>query len=339
MISVIIPFYNSEKYIDNCIKMLQNQSFTNFEAIFINDGSTDHFEKHFVQNDQRIILLTQEKKGVSAARNKGIESAKGQYITFLDVDDEYENNFLEEMYNSIRKNKCDIVICNYKEIYSLSTKDIILPWKNELLDNKIIKQKFIPQMIGSSCKDENCQIIRGLVWRNIVQKEFLIKSTVKFDENVPIAEDLLFLLELYSKADKIYILDKVLYRYNRFSGTTLDKYNKNQLEKQKYLHEQIIKILKKECLFVNNKERYQLNRLKMYTSLLSNSVRNPNKQEIINELKDITNFFKKDIYFKNISLNISFVDKINIFLMKHKFNYLLYLIYSTKEKIRRKKLK
>ena len=93
LISIIIPIYNAEKYIERCINSLKNQTYKNIEIICINDGSTDNslnILKRIAITDNRITIIEQENKGVSVARNKGIESAKGKYIMFLDADDWFE---------------------------------------------------------------------------------------------------------------------------------------------------------------------------------------------------------------------------------------------------------
>lgn len=111
-ISVIMPIFNSEKYLSESIESVLNQSFRDFELILINDGSMDHsFElcQFYQKADPRIILLTQKNAGISETRNRGLRLAKGTYITFIDNDDIYEPDLLMDNYKLIKKHQADVV--------------------------------------------------------------------------------------------------------------------------------------------------------------------------------------------------------------------------------------
>jgi len=116
-ISVIIPAYNVEKHVVKTLKSLNDQTFKDFEAIIINDGSTDNTEKIIkeVLQDTKFQwkFINQENQGVSVARNRGIIESKGEYICFLDGDDYYHPTFLEKMYNKAKEKNYDVVFCNY----------------------------------------------------------------------------------------------------------------------------------------------------------------------------------------------------------------------------------
>ena len=115
-ISIIIPVYNVEQYIKNCLESVINQTYDNWEIILIDDGSTDNskaiYENIAIKND-KIKIFKQTNKGVSAARNLGIEKAQGDYIVFLDADDWIEKKFLERMLEVIENEDADIVQCNF----------------------------------------------------------------------------------------------------------------------------------------------------------------------------------------------------------------------------------
>ena len=114
-VSVIIPVYNAEKYITECIESLLNQTLQQCEFIFVNDGSKDHsgaIIDEFKKKDSRIILINQENQGVSMARNNGLKAASGEYVGFVDADDYIENDMYETMYNHAKQDECDAVISN-----------------------------------------------------------------------------------------------------------------------------------------------------------------------------------------------------------------------------------
>ena len=101
-VSIIIPVYNNEQYIEKCIQSVLNQTFENFEVIVINDGSTDksgEILEKLNREDSRIILIEQKNQGVAVARNRGMNKATGKYITFVDGDDYLKNNYIEKMYS------------------------------------------------------------------------------------------------------------------------------------------------------------------------------------------------------------------------------------------------
>lgn len=117
---MIIPVYNAEKYLDKCLNSLKRQSYQNFEVIFVNDGSTDNslrvLEKFSQTNKERFRVLTKENGGQSSARNMALSYVRGEYITFLDSDDYYEEKYLEILYSAAKKNNSDMVISGQRKV-------------------------------------------------------------------------------------------------------------------------------------------------------------------------------------------------------------------------------
>lgn len=119
-ISVIIPMYNTSKYLQNCLYSVVNQTYKNLEIILVNDGSTDNSKtivKKYAEKDPRIKIINQKNQGLSVARNTGIEKSTGTYITFVDSDDEIDLDMIEKMLTTIQANKTDIAVCSFKETY------------------------------------------------------------------------------------------------------------------------------------------------------------------------------------------------------------------------------
>lgn len=122
-ISIIIPVYNSEKYLRQCLDSVLNQSFSDFECICVNDGSTDNsllILQEYANKDKRFKIIDKQNEGVSIARNTGIENAFGEYITFIDSDDWVEIAYLAKLYNFIVDKKIDYVVCNLKLYHTTS---------------------------------------------------------------------------------------------------------------------------------------------------------------------------------------------------------------------------
>ncbi|WP_406630849.1 glycosyltransferase family 2 protein [Ornithobacterium rhinotracheale] len=116
MISVIVPIYNSDRYLRQCLESIQNQTFQDFEVILINDGSSDNSQsicEEFTTNDDRFKLINQENKGIAETRNIGIQNCKRPYLTFVDSDDWLELDMLELLYFHITKENADIACCGY----------------------------------------------------------------------------------------------------------------------------------------------------------------------------------------------------------------------------------
>ena len=113
LISIIVPIYNTDCYLRQCLDSIINQSYKNFEVLLINDGSVDDSVmicKEFAEKDSRICYFEKENGGVSSARNLGLKNVKGNYITFVDSDDWVEENYLEVLYNALKENEVDISI-------------------------------------------------------------------------------------------------------------------------------------------------------------------------------------------------------------------------------------
>ncbi|MDU1910875.1 glycosyltransferase family 2 protein [Fusobacterium sp.] len=144
-ISVIIPVYNTEKYLEKCLNSVLKQTLKEIEIIIINDGSQDQSEKILERYnvDQRIIVINKSNEGVSKARNIGLKMSKGKYIYYLDSDDYIEENMLLEMYNKTEKENLDIVVCDYwKE--NFFQKEYV---KNlDIKENEIILGKLMQNM-------------------------------------------------------------------------------------------------------------------------------------------------------------------------------------------------
>lgn len=118
-ISIVIPVYNVEKYLRKCFDSILNQTFQDFEIICVDDGSTDkslEILQEYKRKDDRFIILQQRHAGAGAARNHGIKLAEGKYIQFLDSDDYFEPNLLEEMYTRAEKSGAEITVCSSRKV-------------------------------------------------------------------------------------------------------------------------------------------------------------------------------------------------------------------------------
>ena len=124
-ISIIIPAYNAEKYIEKCLQSIIYQEYKDFEVIIVNDGSTDNTKeicKKYADLDSRIRLISTENKGAGSARNTGLTEAQGRYISFIDADDFVSENYYSRMYKMIEEGNADIAECHYKRVSKYDAK-------------------------------------------------------------------------------------------------------------------------------------------------------------------------------------------------------------------------
>ncbi len=207
-ISVILPIYNVEKYLSQCLDSIVNQTLKDFECICVNDGSTDNslsILQEYANKDSRIKIISQENKGVSAARNAGLKSTCCPYITFVDPDDWLQNNYLERLFNVAKETNSDIVECNYNIYYKSYDKTVKYARKD------IIKSK----------KEDNVTYVfrkyyGKVVWNRIYKTELLTQNNILFYEGMT-GEDTPFsiLSYLYSKKNCFIHEELYFYRANR----------------------------------------------------------------------------------------------------------------------------
>lgn len=204
-ISVIVPVYNVDKYIKQCLNSILNQSLKEIEIICVNDGSTDNslnILQEFAQKDSRITIINQENKGVSAARNKGIEVAKGKYIMFFDGDDYYcENTAFEKVYNVVENENTDIGIFGFSHLV-----------KNKI-EASSFYEKFIEAEDGFEANNYLDYPIH--VHDKIFRKNFLQENNIKFNEKLKNSEDLIFAIECYLQKPTYSFIPEVLYIYRQ----------------------------------------------------------------------------------------------------------------------------
>lgn len=201
LISVILPVYNSENTISETINSILEQSYDNFEIIIVNDGSSDKSENIIKEKmkDKRIIYIKNDNHGVSYSRNYALNIARGEYITFIDSDDIYKKNYLEELYQTIELNNADLAICSYtyfncKEKNIYHGKDFISSEKNEVIEE--LYPTFFNQL-----------------WNKIYLTSIIKENNLCFDEDKSIAEDLIFNIKYIEKTKVVAYVDKNLYKY------------------------------------------------------------------------------------------------------------------------------
>lgn len=202
MVSLVVPVYNAEKYIDRCINSIIGQTYQNIELILVDDGSTDQSYEicsNWSKLDKRVKFFHQENAGVSAARNMALGHCEGQYIVFVDADDYIESTFCSEMTHIMDENKVDVVFCEHKKVF--------LNAKQSITGENSGKVSIIP-----SYKYEYDGVKeRRAIWGAIYKAELI--SGLKFPDEIAIGEDALFLINVINRVSRIAYYDKPLYNY------------------------------------------------------------------------------------------------------------------------------
>lgn len=226
-ISVIIPTYNVEEYIEESLNSIINQTFKDIEIICINDGSQDNtlnILKEYETKDSRIKVINQENNGPSSARNKGLEAAKGEYILFLDSDDFIDSNALTELYDIAKEKNTDLIIFKSKNFIN----DPNEPFEEQYNEMEQIPARFKNELFSFEDLLEDFSRIDVTVSTKFFKHD-LIKN-VRFDEDV-IFEDNLFTMDYIFRANRIYFYDKVLHhRRLRPNSIITDKNNRKHVD-------------------------------------------------------------------------------------------------------------
>lgn len=236
LISIIIPVYKVEKYLEKCIQSVINQTYENLQIILVDDGSPDNCGKicdEYAKKDHRIEVIHKSNGGLSDARNKGLEIAKGEYIGFVDSDDYIEADMYEVLYNLLKQYNADVSICNF---YTVSQGKISI--KNA--DNGINEYNRI-EILKEILLDKN---IQSYAWNKLYKKEL-------FDEiKYPIGkkyEDIGTTFYLLEKCNKVVVTGKSEYYYinrqdsivNNVTETTITDYIELIMQRYDYIEENI----------------------------------------------------------------------------------------------------
>lgn len=233
-ISIIVPIYNSEKTIERCIKSLIRQTYKEIEILLIDDGSEDkslEICNKYKKIDNRISVISKKNGGVSSTRNLGIKKSKGKYIQFVDSDDYIDNRMCEKLIFEMEKNKCDFVICGYKNINDAGKFIGDISYKNKNF-------KTLKSMNGHFEK----MYVKNLIntpWNKLYIKNLI---THYFDEDISLGEDLIFNLKYMDNiSNGINVINDCLYYYvhaNKESLTSKFRYQRIEIGKllQKNVH-------------------------------------------------------------------------------------------------------
>lgn len=223
LVSIVVPVYNAEKHLKKAIESVLHQTYSEFELLLVNDGSKDNSLEicnKYAIYDNRIKVITQENKGAGAARNTGIKNAKGKYLMFMDSDDFYESEIVEELVAKIEETKKDIAICAYRIVSDKGESITKIGLTESLSGNSMFQQ------IEYLAKKR----LLNLLWNKIFRLDIIRKHSILIDESLIVGEDLRFVLQYFDKCTSIAFVDKPLYNYITLNSYITQKYREKDFE-------------------------------------------------------------------------------------------------------------
>lgn len=322
-VSIIIPIYNCENYLNICLDSVLKQVYKNIEILCINDGSTDNslkILKSYSSKDSRIIVINKKNSGVSDTRNFGIKKSTGEYIMFIDADDYIEKDYVKKMVDEAILSKSEMVISGYTKLEK--EKKLKISTFSDISNSLDITYPMQLRKYFESYEFNPC-------WKMLMKSDFIKNKKILFETNLKYGEDMLFSFYCYINSIKTtYLLDYgYIYRINDFG--VMKKKNKIAWEKYCYDNKVIFDLI--DSKIDNN----------MHKLLVDKAVKNLNSgiRKIAKESSDINYIeFNKTVkkiidnyyfYLKEYNIfnnNNCLKENIKIFLLKYRLNFIYYFL-------------
>ena len=240
-VSVVVPVYNSELYLKQCIDSLLDQTLKDIEIICVNDGSTDesfNILSDYANKDNRIIVVNQKNTGLSGARNAGMKIATGDYLTFVDSDDWIDLDMLELLYKRANEEYYDIVMCTYVKEFGDHKSNVSIYDTEGKKDINYVLRRLVGPVDDEVCRPQELDLPVSACMQLI--KRDRIRGVQFVDTKQIGTEDLLFQLQTYIKCDSFFYVDKALYHYRRSEyGTLTTKYMPEKFDRWQNLYSKI----------------------------------------------------------------------------------------------------
>ena len=326
-ISVIVPVYNAEKYLSDCIDSILNQTLKEIELILINDGSTDNslqICREKASKDSRVKIINKKNEGQGYARNIGIDRAKGEFITFVDSDDYIDKEAYEKMYELCKKYHADYCITPF------SIKNNIKKDKIKIYEGKEIRNKILIDLLGNYPQNSIGSVIGPSVCTKLFNSKIIKDNKIKFiSERQYSSEDNIFNINYILFSNKVIMYNKNFYHYRNVDNSFSHRYRNEYLKKINNMYIYIKDNLFKEKM--NDREKLCLNNNIMcqYIVCITQEITMVKQTNIIAKLKRIKKICNNDIVqevSKQCNPNLySFKKKIFFKAMKSKQYIKLYI--------------
>lgn len=298
--SIIVPIYNSEKYLSKCIKSILNQTYKDFELILINDGSIDTSGTicdYFKNIDNRIKVVHKKNGGVSSARNRGLDICSGNNIIFIDSDDHIDKNLLNELNIALNKYKIDTIIHTID-----IQKNNLLYKTNQEYDKYILISDGVSNVMPDFIKNRYI----NQPWNKLYNKRIIDENNIRFNENISLGEDALFNYYYFNNISKFLIINDNFYNYQDDNDSSLtNTYNRRKIDMLMYVNDRLQELVQNSMTYSKSKRAANYIRIKGIYSSLFDIIDN---DEVSKEEKDL--LFKK-IFSSNKKFDLKEIDEMS----------------------------
>lgn len=291
LITIIVPVYNVEKYINECVDSLISQTYKNIEIILIDDGSMDKSGEicdSYAASDARIKVIHKQNEGLGFARNTGLKAAQGKFVTFIDSDDKADADLVENLVNGIYEANGDTCIGGFKRISANGVIGFEERYDKAVFEGKNIYNNLFARMLGSA--PDKHDAIRMSVWNVMYSMDIVRRHNIEFpSERVFISEDIIWDSEYYKYAKKAIVIDSTAYNYRITPGSLTQKYKPDMLEKICVLYNEMCNRLSGDKTKITRLQRQFFVNLKACIKQENSSVSHKSNVEIKTAIKEIVN--------------------------------------------------
>ena len=332
-ISVIIPVYNSQNYIGECLESIINQTYNNLEIIIVNDGSDDNslkIMKKYKELDERVIIINKENEGVSVARNVGIDAASSEWLTFVDSDDYLEKDAIENLVKGIDKDT-QMVISNVYCVVNNKRKVAPCEYSKKTVFQENNKRELIESIIYDNNKWK--MKYAATPFAKLYSKNLLIENKINFVKGITNGEDGVFNFLCYNYAKKIIFIENLTYNYRLYPESASKKYDSNLIKNYTKLLIELEKQLIERNLYKKYENEYRFSVLRRLNKFFNKYFFDKRTKKTYRELKkEFKNLLETQPY-KNIIYNgntkfLSIKRKLMLLLVRKKQFMLLKFFYT-----------
>ena len=340
LVTVVLPIYNVEKYLDRCINSVVNQTYRNLEILLIDDGSTDNCPKmcdDWAAKDSRIRVIHKENQGLGYARNTGIDNSNGEYICFFDSDDYIDESTIEKAFNRVNKENADIVSfgINFVDENGVVEEKIACPLGDVTYKDKEVMDFYFPELTAPDPKGNGERLFYMSPCLMLYSTTLIEKINWRFvSEREIISEDVYSLLSLFKYVKKVAVISEAFYFYCRNNSSLSRSYRKDRVEKLNYFYHRS----KDLCVELEYNDEI-IHRVSkpyvafMISALKQESVATESKKYNKNRIKELINDETlQDVLEANKHDNESIARKILFFAIRNRMHNLCYLLLTLKAK-------
>lgn len=285
LVSVILPIYNVEKYLDRCITSIVNQTYKNLEIILVDDGAKDSSPEicdKWNQKDDRIRVIHKVNAGLGMARNTGLDVAQGKYVAFVDSDDFVEEKAIEKLVDGI--GNADTVLCGHYIYYGENRiEPQPIKYAGTTFEENDVTEIILAEMMGALPSDPVDTMLPVSVWHGLYSMELIRKYNIRFpSEKQFISEDMIFDIDYFAHSRKVTFIQDCLYYYRKNNENSLTSiYNKKRFDKEIVLYKEISRkmgLLMPEEKYLYRVQRTFLGRTRSCIKRAENQLEDPNKE-------------------------------------------------------------